>query len=156
MSEPCTHREALDRVTDLFEKWATEENLHRTSGEYGLAEGLNIAITDLRGAVHGAPKCPICGSTKLGGTSSCDCEAHREIPTPWPFAPGDVVHDSGPDGDDAAWLEAAPDGTLVNDGDGWDFVRDSGAWWHTDSWHMTSERLAERGPLTVVSVEAAR
>lgn len=72
----------LDRVTDLFEKWAAEENQYRVMGEYGLAEGMNIAINDLRAAVHGAPECPICGSTKPGGTPSCDCEAHRDAPTP--------------------------------------------------------------------------
>lgn len=33
-----------------------------------------------------------------------------EAPTPWPFAPGQIVRDSG-DGDDAAWLDAAPVGT---------------------------------------------
>lgn len=44
----------LDRVTDLFEKWAAEENEHRVAGEFGLAEGLHVAIEDLREAVHGA------------------------------------------------------------------------------------------------------
>jgi hypothetical protein len=43
----------LDRVTDLFEKWAAEENEHTVAGEYGLAEGLRVAIDDLRTAVHG-------------------------------------------------------------------------------------------------------
>ena len=43
----------LDRVTALFEKWAAEEDEHRQAGEYGLAEGLRVAIEDLRAAVHG-------------------------------------------------------------------------------------------------------
>lgn len=43
----------MDRVTDLFEKWAAEENEHRTAGEFGIAEGLHVAIEELRGAVHG-------------------------------------------------------------------------------------------------------
>jgi hypothetical protein len=42
-----------DRVTDLFEKWAAEESEHRKDGVYGLAEGLHIAIEELREAVHG-------------------------------------------------------------------------------------------------------
>lgn len=43
----------MDRVTDLFEKWAAEENEHRTAGEFGIAEGLHVAIEELRTAVHG-------------------------------------------------------------------------------------------------------
>jgi len=43
----------LDRVTDLFEKWAAEENEHRKAGEFGIAEGLHVAIEELRAAVHG-------------------------------------------------------------------------------------------------------
>lgn len=43
----------LDRVTDLFEAWAAEENEHRIAGEFGLAEGLHVAIEALREAVHG-------------------------------------------------------------------------------------------------------
>lgn len=46
----------VDRVTDLFEKWAAEENEHRTAGEFGLAEGLHVAIEELRAAVHGGEK----------------------------------------------------------------------------------------------------
>jgi hypothetical protein len=45
----------LDRVTDLFEKWAAEESEHRRDGYYGIAEGLHVAIEELRVAVHGAP-----------------------------------------------------------------------------------------------------
>lgn len=48
-------RAALDRITDLFEKWAAEEDEHRQAAAYGIAEGLRIAIEDLREAVHGAP-----------------------------------------------------------------------------------------------------
>lgn len=49
-----------DRVTDLFEAWAAEENEHRLAGEHGLAEGLHVAIEMLRLAVHGthAPSYP--------------------------------------------------------------------------------------------------
>ncbi len=48
------HRAAvLDPVTDLFEKWAAEEQEHRRAGELGLAEGLHAAIEDLRTAIHG-------------------------------------------------------------------------------------------------------
>ncbi|MFG1794201.1 hypothetical protein [Nocardia sp. NPDC049149] len=43
----------LDRVTDLFEKWAEEEAEHRAAGEHGIAEGLHVAIEELRVAVHG-------------------------------------------------------------------------------------------------------
>lgn len=43
----------LDRVTDLFERWAAEEAEHRRGGFFGIAEGLNIAIEELRAAVHG-------------------------------------------------------------------------------------------------------
>lgn len=49
-----------DRVTNLFEAWAAEENEHRLAGEHGLAEGLHVAIEMLRLAVHGtyAPSYP--------------------------------------------------------------------------------------------------
>ncbi len=43
----------LDRVTDLFEKWAEEESEHRAAGEHGIAEGLHVAIEELREAIHG-------------------------------------------------------------------------------------------------------
>jgi len=42
-----------DRVTDLFETWAAEENEHLLAGEHGLAEGIHAAIEMLREAVHG-------------------------------------------------------------------------------------------------------
>lgn len=42
-----------DRITDLFEQWAAEENEHRLAGEFGIAEGLHVAIEMLRQAVHG-------------------------------------------------------------------------------------------------------
>lgn len=42
-----------DRITDLFEKWAAEENEHLLAGELGIAEGLHVAIEMLRLAVHG-------------------------------------------------------------------------------------------------------
>lgn len=42
----------LDRVTDLFEAWAAEENEHRTAGQLGIAEGLHVAIEALQEAVH--------------------------------------------------------------------------------------------------------
>ena len=51
--ETADLRAQLDRVTDLFEAWAAEENEHRKAGEYGIAEGLGIASDSLRGAVHG-------------------------------------------------------------------------------------------------------
>jgi len=38
-------------VTDLFEKWAAEENEHRVAGEYGLAEGFRVASEELRAAL---------------------------------------------------------------------------------------------------------
>lgn len=43
-----------DRVTDLFETWAAEENEHRLANEFGIAEGLKVAIDGLREAVHGS------------------------------------------------------------------------------------------------------
>jgi hypothetical protein len=45
--------QTISRVTDLFEKWAAEESEHRAAGEYGLAEGLHVAIEELRMVVHG-------------------------------------------------------------------------------------------------------
>ncbi len=50
--------EKLDRATDLFEKWAAEESEHRAAGEYGIAEGLHVAIEELRYAVHGTYEKP--------------------------------------------------------------------------------------------------
>lgn len=35
----------------------------------------------LRAVLLARPECPICGSTKPGGTPSCDCDAHRDVPT---------------------------------------------------------------------------
>jgi hypothetical protein len=73
----------------------------------------------------------------------------------WPFAPGDVVRDSGEDGDDTAWLRAAPAGTVVTDsmavewtkpGPGKSWLADGGAWMRR------SERLSEFAPVVVVSV----
>lgn len=46
-------RTQQDRVTDLFETWAAEENEHRLANEFGIAEGLKVAIDGLREAVHG-------------------------------------------------------------------------------------------------------
>jgi hypothetical protein len=78
-------------------------------------------------------------------------------PEAWPFAPGDVVRDSGEDGDDAAWLEAAPEWTVVREGDGDTWERRDGAWWYgggnLQPW--ASANLSQTyGPLTVVSVPA--
>lgn len=53
VAEHLTLRKRLDRVTDLFEKWAAEESEHRAAGEYGIAEGFRVAIEELREAVHG-------------------------------------------------------------------------------------------------------
>ncbi|MEV5394504.1 hypothetical protein, partial [Nocardia farcinica] len=53
----------LDRVTDLFEEWAAEENEHRVAGEFGLAGGLHVAIEMLREAVHGTAE-PEAADTK--------------------------------------------------------------------------------------------
>lgn len=58
----------LNRVTDLFEKWATEECEHRAAGEYGIAEGLRVAIEELREAVHG--DLPLESLDSDGGTGS--------------------------------------------------------------------------------------
>jgi len=72
----------------------------------------------------------------------------------WPFAPGDVVRDSG-EGDDAAWLECAPTGTVVRNADGDPWVTNvAGTWFCLDggtSW-IASRDLADLGQLTVVSV----
>jgi hypothetical protein len=70
----------------------------------------------------------------------------------WPFRPGDYASDSGPDGDDAAWLEAAPIGTVVQDCDGDEWTR-RGDLWHMfdDSEGRTSVYVAQYAP-TVVSV----
>lgn len=43
----------LDQVTDLFERWAAEEDEHRRDKQYGIAEGLKIASDDLRRVIHG-------------------------------------------------------------------------------------------------------
>jgi hypothetical protein len=71
----------------------------------------------------------------------------------WPFQPGDVVHDAGPDSDDAVWLHAAPVGTVVIDADGAEWKRLRLRWVRIDDTGiMTSRDLANRGPITVVSV----
>ena len=49
-------RTQQDRVTDLFETWAAEENEHRLANEFGIAEGLKVAIDGLREAVHGTER----------------------------------------------------------------------------------------------------
>lgn len=77
----------LDRVTDLFERWAAEESEHRTAGEYGIAEGLRVAIEELREAVHG--DLPIATRDSDGGTGGGPtttatptmpaCRNHREL-----------------------------------------------------------------------------
>lgn len=35
----------------------------------------------IRAALLAAPECPICGSTTPGSTPSCDCDAHRNVPS---------------------------------------------------------------------------
>lgn len=63
----------LSRVTDLFEKWAAEEDEHRQAGEYGIAEGLSVAIEELREAVHGAVREESEPEPVTGGSCpSCD------------------------------------------------------------------------------------
>lgn len=85
----------------------------------------------------------------------------QATPDPWPFAPGDVVRDSGPEGDDAAWLDAAPEGTVVRDEEGDDWTRTEEAWvWSPGNGPAVltrdSAHLAEKyAPLTVVSVGGA-
>jgi hypothetical protein len=78
----------------------------------------------------------------------------------WPFAPGDVVRDSGEDGDDTAWLDAAPVGVHVVDRysnpwrrfpKGWASPKATG-----DGSGAPSDYLASRGPITVTSLAAAR
>jgi hypothetical protein len=91
-------------------------------------------------------------------TSQKDVPADQ--PEPWPFAPGDVVRDSGEDGDDAAWLDAAPVGVHVIDRHsnpwrrfpkGWASPKATG-----DGSGAPSDYLASRGPITVTSLSAAR
>jgi len=74
-------------------------------------------------------------------------------PDGWPFKPGDVVHDSGEDADDAAWLEAAPEDTVVVDYQGTECTRRRAGWSNgTLGGTVTSVELADLGPITVVSV----
>ena len=74
-----------------------------------------------------------------------------ETPTPWPFAPGQIVRDSG-EGDDAAWLDAAPVGTAVQNAEGCEWTRGVHGWFGAHPSWATSADLVEHGPLTVVSV----
>lgn len=72
----------------------------------------------------------------------------------WPFKPGVVVHDE--DGAEAEWLDAAPHGVVLRDNTGsiWKpTVIQPGRWIDDDGGDAASAWLvAERGPLTVVSV----
>lgn len=79
-----------------------------------------------------------------------------EAPTPWPFAPGQIVRDSG-EGDDTAWLECAPEGTVLRLPDTTEVTMRHGltyCWRSDDDSVYTSVGLAAEtdGPLTVVSV----
>jgi len=72
---------------------------------------------------------------------------------PWPFQPGDVVQDAGTDGDDAVWLHAAPVDTVVVDADGAEWKRLRLRWIRIDDTGIvTSRELANRGPITLVSL----
>lgn len=77
----------------------------------------------------------------------------------WPFKPGDVVLDSGEESDHVAWLEAAPERTVVSDCDGDEWTRkNDGLWWMNrgQTARAKSSDLNEQvGPLTVVSVPEA-
>lgn len=44
-----------------------------------------IVFASVLGAVA---ECPVCGSTRPGGTPSCDCAAHRDVPS---TAPGEAL-----------------------------------------------------------------
>lgn len=70
----------LDRVTDLFESWAAEEAEHRRDGFLGIAEGLNVAIEELRQAVHGEPVNRIPACTACHGEGVVANTRNRE---PW-------------------------------------------------------------------------
>lgn len=79
-----------------------------------------------------------------------------ETTTPWPFAPGQIVRDSG-EGDDAAWLECAPEGTVLRLPDTTEVTMRHGltyCWRSDDDSVYTSVGLVAEtdGPLTVVSV----
>lgn len=76
---------------------------------------------------------------------------------PWPFQPGDVIHDSGPDGDDAAQVDTAPDGTVVLDRHTTEWAKRDGSWWIDGgtAGGAGAPFMVERGPLTVVSVGGA-
>lgn len=75
----------------------------------------------------------------------------------WPFAPGDVVQDSGEGSDHAAWLDAAPQRTVVVDHQGTEWVRLGDGWFLSDppvrASRWASANLEQTyGPLSVVSV----
>lgn len=73
-------RQCRDRVTDLFESWAAEEAEHRRDGFLGIAEGLNVAIEELRQAVHGEPVNRIPACTACHGEGVVANTRNRE---PW-------------------------------------------------------------------------
>lgn len=47
-----------------------------------IASGQHVGdwIRERAAGLRAVAECPICGSTKPGGTPSCDCEAHRAVP----------------------------------------------------------------------------
>jgi hypothetical protein len=95
-----------------------------------------------------------------GGVEMTDGEWAAFRGEAWPFKPGDVVRDSGEDGDDAAWLEAAAVGVVLIDADAerWTHERTDHPhpWAHSGgAWFMNSAALAARGPLTVESAHPA-
>jgi hypothetical protein len=67
----------------------------------------------------------------------------------WPFKPGTVVRDE--DGDDVAWLDAAPEGVVVRGEIGAEWTRTTTGWSG-----QTSQWIAQFAPLTVVSVPDAQ
>jgi hypothetical protein len=110
--------------------------------------------------------CPDCGNKrcpKAANHARWQCSGSNEtgqvgVPVnAWPFAPGDVVRDSGEDGDDAAWLDAAPQRTVVVDSQGTEWTRLGDGWFIADppvrASRWASLNLNETyGPLSVVSV----
>lgn len=67
----------------------------------------------------------------------------------WPFKPGDVL--DGPEDAILDWLDDAPEGTVVTDTAGAEWKYEGSCSW-VGTYRTESDELADRAPLTVVSV----
>lgn len=74
----------LDEEADVWSRgaWADAPR-HADRVQERIANGRHVGewLRDRAARRRAVAECPICGSTTPGGTPSCDCDAHRDVPS---------------------------------------------------------------------------